>query len=426
MISHWNLRDELKANYADPAGLTKQRLIATAMERIVTQTIPRVVINNPKVDWLPDSNEVRAAPPETIEANAIKEESVAAPGDKARIENAREPDTRYERLLATFRAARRADPYSPSAPSLMARRFDEDRELTEARVEELFKEILTSRWVKKVAQRIEERLRRKLEPFDIWYDGFLERSKYPPSELDAIVRKRYPNLEAFASAMPRLLEELGFTRERAQYLAERIVVDPSRGAGHAMPALRRGDKPHLRTRVEKDGMNYKGFNIAVHEMGHNVEQVFSLYNVDYTLLSGVPNNAFTEARTRATAYSSGAPGALGPFEARPRVGAPEHPQQILDDLRDLRPRARGHGRVALDVPKPRGNAGVTPRCHDPYREGSLERILCASLWRERCGPPCDLLPHGQPLHVPTRLSHWPLDRAPDRGAFEGEEPGRGV
>ena len=48
-------------------------------------------------------------------------------------------------------------------------------------------------------------------------------------------------------------------------------------------------------RVEKTGMNYKGFNIAVHEMGHNVEQTFSLNDVDYTLLQGVPNVAFTEA-----------------------------------------------------------------------------------------------------------------------------------
>src|SRR4029453_19137509 len=77
--------------------------------------------------------------------------------------------------------------------------------------------------------------------------------------------------------------------------ASNIVVDPSRGAGHALGAGRRGDKAHLRTRVEKGGMNYKGFNIAVHEMGHNVEQTFSLNLIDHTLLAGVPNNAFTEA-----------------------------------------------------------------------------------------------------------------------------------
>jgi len=42
-------------------------------------------------------------------------------------------------------------------------------------------------------------------------------------------------------------------------------------------------------------MDYKGFNIAVHEMGHNVEQILSLEEIDHTLLHGVPNTAFTEA-----------------------------------------------------------------------------------------------------------------------------------
>ena len=53
LISHWNLRDELKANYADPQGLQKQRLITKVMERIVTQSIPAAVIDNPHVDWEP-------------------------------------------------------------------------------------------------------------------------------------------------------------------------------------------------------------------------------------------------------------------------------------------------------------------------------------------------------------------------------------
>jgi oligoendopeptidase F len=62
-----------------------------------------------------------------------------------------------------------------------------------------------------------------------------------------------------------------------------------------MGAAMRQAKAHLRTRVEKSGMNYKGFNIAVHELGHNVEQVFSLNTIDYYSLNGVPNTAFTEA-----------------------------------------------------------------------------------------------------------------------------------
>jgi oligoendopeptidase F len=42
-------------------------------------------------------------------------------------------------------------------------------------------------------------------------------------------------------------------------------------------------------------MDYKGFNIAIHELGHTVEQVFSMSRIDHTLLQGVPNTGFTEA-----------------------------------------------------------------------------------------------------------------------------------
>jgi hypothetical protein len=55
LISHWNLRDEIKAQYADKdKGLTRQRLLIKVMERIVTQEIPAAVIDNPRVDWDPD------------------------------------------------------------------------------------------------------------------------------------------------------------------------------------------------------------------------------------------------------------------------------------------------------------------------------------------------------------------------------------
>jgi hypothetical protein len=89
--------------------------------------------------------------------------------------------------------------------------------------------------------------------------------------------------------------KLGFSPEKAEYVAANIVVDPARGSGHAMPSAMRDAKVHLRTRIEKTGMNFKGFNIAVHEMGHNVEMTFSLNAIDYYSLSSVPNTAFTEA-----------------------------------------------------------------------------------------------------------------------------------
>jgi hypothetical protein len=286
LLSHWNLRDEIKSDYADSAhGLAKQRLIQQVMERIVTQTIPLAVVNNPAVDWNPVTNQVTAG--------GVIDSEAALP--LAPPSAAREPDTRYAMLQKTFFAAKKADPYSPTAPTLMARRFDEDREIPQARVRAMLEQVLTSPLVPQVAKLIESRLERPLEPFDVWYSGFRSGSQYSEAQLDEMVAKKYPTPEAYQQDIPNLLLKLGFSRERAQYVASHIVVDPARGSGHAMGAEMRSEKAHLRTRVEKGGMNYKGFNIAVHEMGHNVEQIFSLQEVDHSLLKGVPNTAFTEA-----------------------------------------------------------------------------------------------------------------------------------
>lgn len=287
LLSHWNLRDEIKADYADTQnGLRKQRMIQQVMEHIVRQTIPQVVVNNPNVDWNPRTNEVKPA--------AEKDSDSPVPAGLP-VSNAPEPNTRYAMLLEAFAAEKKADPYSPTAPTFIARRFDEDREIPEKRVEAMFEQVLASPLVPKVAKLIQSRLGRPLEPFDIWYDGFRPRGAYTEAQLDAIVAKKYPTAEAYQKDIPNLLVKLGFTPEKAQFLANNIIVDPARGSGHAMGAEMRSEKAHLRTRVEKSGMNYKGYNIAIHEMGHNVEQTFSLNEIDYTLLKGVPNNAFTEA-----------------------------------------------------------------------------------------------------------------------------------
>jgi hypothetical protein len=287
LLSHWNLRDEIKADYADSSsGLAKQRVIQQVMERIVTQTIPAGVINNPAFDWNPFTNDVTLA--------AVKDSDTAT-SPAAKPSNAREPDTRYATLQKTFLASKKADPYSPTAPTLIARRFDENREIPEARVQAMLEQVLTSPLVPQVAKLIESRLKRSLEPFDVWYSGFRPGSQYTEAQLDEMVAKKYPTAQAYQQDIPNLLMKLGFSPERAQYVAKNIVVDPARGSGHAMGAEMRGEKAHLRTRVEKGGMNYKAYNIAVHEMGHNVEQTFSLNDIDHTLLKGVPNTAFTEA-----------------------------------------------------------------------------------------------------------------------------------
>lgn len=287
LLSHWSLRDEIKASYEDRRnGPAKQRVIQQIMERIITQTIPQVVIDNPAVDWNPFTNEVSPTSVSDSEAPKTAQNPISSEP---------EPDRRYAMLLKTFHASRKADPYSPTAPTLMARRFDEDREIPEAQAQAMLEKVVSSPLAARVGNLIQERLGRPLEPFDIWYNGFRQSSRYTEAQLDEIVSKRYPAPQSYQKDIPRLLLKLGFSAQRAQYLADHIVVDPARGAGHAMGAEMRTEKSHLRTRVDKTGMNYKSFNVAAHEMGHNVEQTLSLNDVDYHLLRGVPNTAFTEA-----------------------------------------------------------------------------------------------------------------------------------
>jgi hypothetical protein len=277
LISHWGLRDEIRAQYAQDGGLDRQRLIARVMERIVRQEIPAEVINADGVEWDPETNRVRAT------------------GETAWREGAREADERYAQLLAVFRAVREADRWYPTLPTHIARSFERDREMPEERVRALLERVLTSDTAQRAADLVRARLGRPLEPFDLWYTGFRAGGSVNEDELSVVTREKYPDAEAFRRDLPRILEQLGFAPEKAAFLAERIVVEPSRGPGEAVGSGLREGRAHLRTRIGADGMDYKGFNIAVHEFGHTVEQVFSVTEIDHTLLQGVPNTAFSEA-----------------------------------------------------------------------------------------------------------------------------------
>jgi hypothetical protein len=291
LITHWNLRDELKSLYSDPNGLPKQEMIFDVMSRIIRQQVPRAVINNPAVDWKLSTNEVTISPV----ADGPARNGWSHPGQAGtKVDNTPEPDIRYERFLGIFRAQRQSDNYYPSTPTLMDRRFQRNREMPEAQVEQMFVSILSSDLLPATAHIVEKRLGRPLQPFDIWYDGFKPRASMNAEVLDSIVKAKYPTVEAFQHGIVRILTQLGFADSTAQYLSTKIEVDPSRGAGHAAGPSMRSDNAHLRTRIPSAGMDYKGYNIAIHELGHNVEQVFSTCKIDHSLLGGVPNTAFTE------------------------------------------------------------------------------------------------------------------------------------
>ncbi|MCX7879675.1 MAG: hypothetical protein N2517_03350 [Ignavibacteria bacterium] len=275
LISHWNLRDEIKSLYGKDDALFKQNMIYEVMKHIINQTIPEQVINNPNFQWNPFKNKLFS--------------------DGKEIPFKTEPNTRYFHLLNNFRVRKEIDKFYPNYPTYISRKFDLEFEISEKEIEKLFIDLLSSPTVKKVAGLIQKRLGRKLEPFDIWYDGFKARSRLSEEFLTGITRNLYPTSEAFTKDLPNLLIKLGFAQDIANYISSKVEVEASRGAGHAWGAQMRSEKAHLRTRIGKEGLDYKGFNIAIHEFGHNVEQVLTLNKVDYYMLTGVPNTAFTEA-----------------------------------------------------------------------------------------------------------------------------------
>ena len=267
LLSHWNLRDELKALYGAEGGQEKQEMIYKVMQRIVDQTIPVQAINGSGFVWCPYSDEI--------------EES--------------EPYTRYEKILDIARAYFEEDKYCPSAPCAITRNFEEGVEIPAAELDSLFRALVGSEQVRQVASIIKSRLGRDLRPYDIWYDGFKARAALNEDELTAQTRTLYPDADAFAQDMPRLLEKMGFSPMKSKEIASHIAVEPARGSGHAWPCLGRKEDARLRTRIPASGMDYKGYNIAVHEFGHCVEQVLDMYFIDHYMLSGVPNTAYTEA-----------------------------------------------------------------------------------------------------------------------------------
>ncbi|MBO7321007.1 MAG: hypothetical protein J6U80_03650, partial [Bacteroidales bacterium] len=141
LLSHWNLRDEIKSNYADvPNNSEKQQMTYKVMEHIACQSIPADVVNNPAYDWAPYSNKAYA--------NG-KEVSLAAEGS-----------ARYSHILETFKVEQALDPYNPQLPTGIKRNFEGGMEISAEDIEEMFINLVSSPEVAKVAELIKARLGR--------------------------------------------------------------------------------------------------------------------------------------------------------------------------------------------------------------------------------------------------------------------------
>ena len=339
----------------------------------------------------------------------------AAAGAATTASTTREADVRYARWKGLFDAEREIDRHTPDFPTFIDRKFDIEREIPAAEVEQLLRAVLEAPVGGRVAAAIGARLERPLEPHDIWYAGFKPSAGISEASLDAKTRERYPTAEAFAKDLPRILTGLGFTPERAASSPTASPSNPSRGSGHALGARMRDDKAHLRTRVNADGMDYKGYNIAVHELGHNIEQVFSVTTIDHTLLQGVPNNAFTEAL--AFLFQQQDMALLG----MPATGADRDAEAVLEAFWNAREIA---GVSLVDIgawrwlyAHPEASPAEFREAVVRHRAGGLEPVLRAAPRPARRHAAGHLLAHGQQRAVHAGLRAGAPRRVPDPRAL---------
>ncbi|MFM7135058.1 MAG: hypothetical protein ACKO0W_12150 [Planctomycetota bacterium] len=271
LIAHWLVREEIKAGYGDPDGIHKQRALSWVMARHIDGSIPkRVMSGEEKRDWNPAANTVAGGDP----------------GETLGL-------VRYEHWIRNFRMAQEFDLLYPDEPTAIARKFALEREMPETEVERLMVGLLESPVRRDLAAFMSRRLGRALEPFDIYFEDIVEAK--PASEMNAAVRARFANVKELEARLPAVLRELGFRGPDADFLGSRIRVEVCKGAGHAMRPQLEGYGAWLRTSSLESELGWDGFDTAMHELGHNLEQLCSTYFVSRPALRGVPNTACTEA-----------------------------------------------------------------------------------------------------------------------------------
>jgi len=285
--SHFGLRDEIKGLYSRKNPLERQRAISKIMMHIIYQTIPECMIGETDYYWEPFANKVY------LKKGRKFVETDFTP----------EPDTRYRVLHHNMISKMRQDVLYPEGSTYLSRTFEKSQ-ISEEKVVSLLESIISAPEKKEVAALIEKRLGRKLEPFDIWFMGFSYSEEYDMDALDQMLKEKYPTPMAFQQDIPNILRRIGFPKFEADFLGNHIVVDPIPSGGHANGPQMRGAKAHLRTHFEKDGLNFKGYRIGMHETGHTIQQNVGTYMNDYYLLKGIPSSPFTEAMADLIAYRS--------------------------------------------------------------------------------------------------------------------------
>lgn len=271
LIAHWLIREEIKAGYTEENGINKQRALSWVMGRHVDGTLPKSIMDSScEGKWDPRKNTI----------DGIEQTELLGP-------------IRYEQLLSQRSVANDYDAYYEEYPTAIARKFDLEREIPEETVEALMIQLLEAPVRKEVADLLSKQLGRPLEAFDIYLEDISESGS--AAELDEKVTAMFKDELVFQEKLPEVLRGLGYSDEDANFLGTRVSVEIARGAGHAMRPGIPEYHAWLRTNRLDDRLGWDGFDTAMHELGHNLEQLISTHFVPRPLLRNVPNTACTEA-----------------------------------------------------------------------------------------------------------------------------------
>lgn len=285
--SHFGLRDNLKGDYTRPGGLARQEISGKLVEHITRGTVPVEFIRDTATRWNPWTNQL------------FKIES----GKQVRIEFKEEGIKRYAGLLAEFQNKSSRDQLYPDGSTVIKRTF-ENSNLTPEEVEKIIRTFLADPVIPAAGKLIAKRLGRPLQPFDIWYSGFQSQSSFQANMLDSLTRAKYPDPIALQKDLPSILVKMGFPEPEASYLGTHAVVRPISAGGYSDQPVLRGDTALMTTVFNPDGLDYKAYRIAMHELGHVVCGVYSTKEMDNFMLADVPTSGITEGFAEMLAYKN--------------------------------------------------------------------------------------------------------------------------
>lgn len=285
--SHFGLRDNLKGEYSRPDGLARQELTGKIIEHITQGTVPAEFIHDTAARWNPWTNQL------------FKMES----GKLVPVEFTVEGTKRYAGLLSAFKNKSSEDQQLPDQSTVIKRTFENSNFEVEE-VEALIRNFLSDPVIASVGKIVSKRLGRPMQPFDIWYSGFQGQSAFSVNKLDSITRSRYPDAAALQKDLPSILLRMGFPESEANYVGTHAKVRPISSGGYSDEPFMRGDTSLMTTVFNPDGLDFKAYRIAMHELGHVVCGVYSTKYIDNSILAGVPTGGITEGFAEMLAYKN--------------------------------------------------------------------------------------------------------------------------